>query len=102
MCMEITGLKNELMNKGYDIHNLDDNQIEEAAEILLNKFNIYKFPLNIVKVAEKMGLQLLTVKFKNNEDNHIVGALAINSMLTLEGYKRDKVIKVNKNNTQGH
>lgn len=102
MCMEITGLKNELMNKGYDIHNLDDNQIEEAAEILLNKFNIYKFPLNIVKVAEKMGLQLLTVKFKNNEDNHIGGALAINSMLTLEGYKRDKVIKVNKNNTQGH
>ena len=46
MCMEITGLKKELINKGYE-HNLDDNQIEEAAEILLNKFNIYKFKVYV-------------------------------------------------------
>lgn len=102
MCQQIIELKTELMNKNYDILNLTDDQIEEAAKILLNKFHIYEFPVDIVNVAKKIGLQLLTVKFKNNEDNHIGGVLAISSTLTLQGYKKDKVIKVNKNNSQGH
>lgn len=102
MCKEALELKEELLKRNYDIYNLTDNQIEEAAEILLDKFLITDFPVNIVQVADMMELELLKVRFKNNEDNHIGGALAISSQLTFQGYKKDKVIKVNKYNSEGH
>ena len=102
MCQEVIELGQELRNRNYNLTELTMEQLEEAARILLDKFEINEIPVDIVYVAEKMGLELLKVNFKDNEDNHIGGALAVSSKLQEQGYKKDKVIKVNKNNSQGH
>lgn len=102
VCREIEELRHELQARNYNLQELTNEQLEEAARILLDKFEINEIPVDIVYVAEKMGLELLRVNFKNNEDNHIGGALAVSSKLQEQGYKKDKVIKVNKNNSQGH
>lgn len=102
VCNEVVELGKELKSKQYNISELTEEQLEEAARILLDKFKINKIPVNIVYIAEKMGMELLKVIFKNNENNNIGGALAVSSTLQQQGYQKDKVIKVNKNNSQGH
>lgn len=102
VCKEIEELQIEIKQMGYNISNIEVDQLEEVATNLLNKFNLSTIPVDIVRAAEIMGLELLKVKFKDNQDNHIGGALAVSSKLYEQGYKRDKVIKVNKYNSQGH
>lgn len=102
MCREIEELRHELQARNYNLQELTNEQLEIVARILLDKFKINEIPVDIVYVAEKMGLELLRVNFKDNENNHIGGALAVSSKLQEQGYKKDKVIKVNKNNSQGH
>lgn len=102
MCKEIEELGIELKRKGYDLSKLTEEQLEEASNILLNKFKLNQVPIDIVQAADIMGLQLLKVIFINNPDNHIGGALAVSSNLQEQGYRKDKVIKVNKLNSQGH
>lgn len=102
VCREVVELREELEERNYNITELNNEQLEEVSRILLKKFKIEKIPIDIVHAADIMGLELLKVVFKNNENNNVGGALAVSSKLQQQGYEKNKVIKVNKYNSQGH
>lgn len=102
VCNEIVELGIKIREKGYNISELNEEQLEDVANDLLCKFKLKEIPVDIIHAADIMGFELLKVIFDNNEENYIGGALAISSKLKEQGYRTDKVIKVNKLNSQGH
>lgn len=108
MCEELNRARTILLNEFQNVNNIKElniERMEHLANVIREEFSIYNYPVNVKQLAERMGIQTLEVEFIKNQRNNnqnIGGALAVGQNLVGGIYKRDKVIKVNQNNSYGH